>query len=119
MVKIELVSSRVNEIVSVRKDKRTMGDYGESANVRNVRSDRGIRRKPEKVKTEGTGKRGRPRSHEELRPMMAQSLRDRGLIATQNWLSNGGIKVSLTLLNAVAAENGIIFAKGRPRKTAA
>jgi hypothetical protein len=118
MVKTMLVSRRVNEITS-RKDKRTMGDYGLSANVRNVRSDRGVRRKPEKEKPEGTGQRGRPRLYDdEMRSMFAESLRERGLTATQRWLENGGMKVSATLLDSVAEEYGIVFSKGR-RKTAA
>jgi AT hook motif len=126
MAKVMLVSSRVEEIKGAsfkrplhngKLDKRTMGDGFYV--LREPRSDRGIRRKPEKIKPEGTGKRGRPRSHEELRPMFAESLRERGLVATQKWLANGGIPVSLTLLNAVAEEYGIVFAKGRPRKATA
>jgi hypothetical protein len=129
MAKSMLVSSRVNEIqgsshkrprlANGQLDKRTMGDYGVSANVRNVRSDRGVRRVPEKEKT-SSGVRGRPRLYDnDQREMFAQSLRDRGMTATQKWLANGGINVSLTTLQNVADEFGIVFSKGRPRKSAA
>lgn len=127
-MKTMLVSSRRDEIKGSsykrphhngQLDKRTMGDYGLSAHVRNVRSDRGVRRVPEKVSVT-SGVRGRPRLYDaDQREMFAQSLKDRGLVATQKWLGNGGFKVSLTTLNSVAEEFGIVFSKGRPRSRSA
>ena len=100
MAKVMLVSSRVEEIkgaVQASASQRQAGqaNYGGwFLRPAGTGSDQGISRKPEKIKPEGTGKRGRPRSHEELRPMFAECLRERGLVATQKWLANGGFPLA-------------------------
>jgi hypothetical protein len=88
--------------------------------MREPRSDRGVKRKPEKEVKETNGKRGRPKKLDKAtEEMIASELLTRGKEATRLWLANGGIKVSNTLLDRIADEAGIVFARGRKKKQAA
>ena len=107
----ELVSRRLNEVVS-RKDKRTMGNGFRV--FRNVRSDRGTQRVPRPAKV-GGGKVGRPPLYDkEQREYLATYLVKYGLTKAQKALESEGCKVSLTVLRSVAQEHNIVFQKGRP-----
>lgn len=138
-MKIECVSSRVNEVVG-RRVNELVHQHGKEQTdqnnrlLRKARSDRGLKRGPYVTALEPKepraprvprvvgpkGKPGRPLVYKGMvLKMFEECIRQYGLKGAERVLTERGRKVSQIVLRKVAAKAGITFKRGRPKAKAA